>query len=159
MDRRARLGGTWSQLRENGFRSISWRARHDSTGFSRPSSQLVDIKPRFLSRRSMLSTYRKENPAKTFPLVPQLDLRVNQRAKHRDLHEKRSPTHILRRPLADLSPFQGDQGGVAPGGSSKVSIRRTASCSGERSSLLLQKRESDAYERTDPGDRPLLRRA
>lgn len=40
-----------------------------------------------------------------------------------------------------------------------VSIRRTASCSGERSSLLLQKRESDAYERTDSGDRPLLRRA
>ena len=64
----------------------------------------------------MLSTYRKENPAKTFPLVPQLDLRVNQRAKHRDLHEKRSPTTVLRRPSADLSPFQGDQGGVAPGG-------------------------------------------
>ena len=80
MDRRARLGGAWPQLRENGFRSISWRARHDFTGFSCPSSQLVDLKPRFLSRRSMRSTYGKENPVKTFPLVPQLDLRANQSA-------------------------------------------------------------------------------
>ena len=76
----SRLGGAWPQLRENGFRSISWRARHDFTGFSCPSSQLVDLKPRFLSRRSMRSTYGHENPVKTFPLVPQLDLRANQSA-------------------------------------------------------------------------------
>ena len=136
MDRRARLGGAWPQLRKNGFlfqcgcrrgklfeqnrlfpgrictrinakghfsaiaavqkglckrmadrpslfhgfRSISWRARHDSTGFPCPSSQLVDLKPRYLSRRSMRSTYGNENPVKTFPLVPQLDLRANQSA-------------------------------------------------------------------------------
>ena len=80
MDRRARLGGAWPQLRENGFWSISWRARHDSTGFPCPSSQLVDLKPRLLSRRSMRSTYGNENPVKTFPLVPQLDLRANQSA-------------------------------------------------------------------------------
>ena len=80
MDRRARLGGAWPQLRENGFRSISWRARHDSTGFSCPSSPLVNLKPRLLSRRSMRSTYGNENPVKTFPLVPQLDLRANQSA-------------------------------------------------------------------------------
>ena len=76
----SRLGGAWPQLRENGFRSISWRARHDFTGFSCPSSQLVDLKPRFLSRRSMRSTYGHENPVKTFPLVLQLDLRANQSA-------------------------------------------------------------------------------
>ena len=72
----------------HGFRSISWRARHDSTGFSCPSSPLVDLKPRFLSRRSMRSTYGKENPVKTFPLVPQLDLRANQR----DVFGGRRPT-------------------------------------------------------------------
>ena len=139
MDRRARLGGAWPQLRKNGFlfqcgcrrgklfeqnrlfpgrictrinakghfsaiaavqkglckrmadrpslfhgfRSISWRARHDSTGFPCPSSQLVDLKPRYLSRRSMRSTYGNENPVKTFPLVPQLDLRANQSAVRR----------------------------------------------------------------------------
>ena len=139
MDRRARLGGAWPQLRKNGFlfqcgcrrgklfeqnrlfpgrictrinakghfsaiaavqkglckrmadrpslfhgfRSISWRARHDSTGFPCPSSQLVDLKPRYLSRRSMRSTYGNENPVKTFPLVPQLDLRANQSAIRR----------------------------------------------------------------------------
>ena len=76
----SRLGGAWPQLRENGFRSISWRARHDFTGFSCPSSQLVDLKPRFLSRRSMRSTYGHANPVKTFPLVPQLDLWANQSA-------------------------------------------------------------------------------
>ncbi len=61
----------------HGFRSISWRARHDFTGFSCPSSQLMDLKPRFLSRRSMRSTYGNANPVKTFPLVPQLDLWAN----------------------------------------------------------------------------------
>ena len=74
------FGRGLAALRENGFRSISWRARHDFTGFSCPSSPLVDLKPRFLSRRSMRSTYGKENPVKTFPLVPQLDLRANQSA-------------------------------------------------------------------------------
>lgn len=67
----------------HGFRSISWREGHDFTGFSCPSSQLVDLKPRFLSRRSMRSTYGNENPVKTFPLVPQLDLRANQSALRR----------------------------------------------------------------------------
>ena len=74
-----------------GFRSISWRARHDFTGFSCPSSPLVDLKPRFLSRRSMRSTYGKETPAKTFPSVPQLDLRANLSVK-------------FRRPEADSAP-------------------------------------------------------
>ena len=72
----------------HGFRSISRRARHDSTGFPCPSSPLVDLKPRLLSRRSMRSTYGKENPVKTFPLVPQLDLRANQR----DVFGGRRPT-------------------------------------------------------------------
>lgn len=62
----------------HGFRSIPWRARHDFTGFSCPSSPLVDLKPRFLSRRSMSSTYGNETPAIIEPLIPQLDLRANQ---------------------------------------------------------------------------------
>ena len=130
MDRRARLGGAWPQLRENGFRSISWRARHDFTGFSRPSSQLVDLKPRFLSRRSTCSTYGNENPVKTFPLVPQLDLRANQSASEaasreaaggRWGHRKRLPekrhSEAAERPtwgcLRGRSPFIRPPGGAA----------------------------------------------
>ena len=67
----------------HGFRSISWRARRDFTGFSCPSSHLVDLKPREnrkdVSRRSMRSTYGKEKPAKICPSVLQLDRRANQR--------------------------------------------------------------------------------
>ena len=59
----------------------------------------------------------------------------------------------IRRPGGPTHPPSRGTEGVCPlGGGRDVSIRRTASCSGERSSLLLQKRKSDAYERTDPGD-------
>ena len=108
MDRRARLGGAWPQLRENGFWSISWRARHDSTGFPCPSSQLVDLKPCFLSRRSTRSTYGKENPVKTFPLVPQLDLRANQSALRRpQVAKQQGEDGATQKKTAGEAPFRG----------------------------------------------------
>ena len=92
----------------HGFRSISWRARHDSTGFSCPSSQLVDLKPRFLSRRSMHSTYGNENPVKTFPLVPKLDLRANQSAIRRlQVAKRRGEDRATQKKTADEAPFGG----------------------------------------------------
>ena len=45
-------------------RPSSWTSSHERTATT-------------FSRRSMRSTYWKENPAKIYPSVPQLDLRAN----------------------------------------------------------------------------------
>ena len=56
----------------------------------------------------MRSTYGNENPVKTFPLVPQLDLRANQSALRRpQVAKQQGEDGVTQKKTADEAPFGG----------------------------------------------------